>query len=211
MQLDDYASKAAALRAFRTEIELESKKIKLTQVVATPLPQAFQFGETEWFSSYVTPTLGLAFITQAHEPFALPYVGAQFYLWPNRFDEPMWTNGRSDFRRLFGLEVGLGLSGFPKYQSAFGSDDQYRPLSVRYSTPPVLVGLAIQPLPYITTTLGCAFMGRTPSGLSRETPQLFASFFVSITVQLNFFNAIRTLVLDQSAAELKPALFPAGK
>ncbi len=197
--------------ALPSEVDLASQKVMMDPYVQTSVGQAFGFGETEFFSSYVTPTLGLAFILHAHERFALPYVGAQIYLWPNRFDEPMWTNGRSDFRRMFGLEFGLGLSGFPSYNTAFGADNQYRPLSERYSTPPVLLGLAIQPLPYVTTTLGWAFMRRAPTGLVRETPEPFTSFFVSITVQLNFFNAVRTLVLDRNAAELKPALFPASK
>lgn len=207
----DYNDAARELRELPTALDIASKKKIVEAYAQTTVADAFTFGEREWFSSYVTPTLGLAFITQAHEPFALPYVGAQLYAWPNRFDEPMWTNGRSDFRRFFGFELGLGLSGFPKYERSFGTDDQYRPLSERYSTPPLLVGLVLQPLPYISTTLGCAFMTRAPTGLSRETAEPFRSFFVSITVQLNFFNAVRTLVLDQSGAELKPALFPSSK
>lgn len=211
LELAEYDEVAARLRELPAKFDLVSRKVLVEPLAQTPVSQAFGFAQTEFLSSYITPSLGLAYIAQAHEPFALPYVGAQIYLWPNRFDEPMWTNGRSDFRRMFALEVGLGLSGFPKYNSSFGSDDQYRPLSERYSTPPVLLGLAVQPLPYVTTTLGWALMRRTPSGLTRETPELFTSFFVSVTVQLNFFNAVRTLVLDQNSAALKPALFPASK
>lgn len=146
---------------------------------------ALRLDQETWVSSFITPVVGVAVIGGSRA-FAIPYAAAQIYFWPNHVDEPMWTNGRLDLRRLVALEVGLGIT-----RKDFGPDNRYSQLT-DYNTPPFFYGLALQLLPYSTVSVGGALMKVRRSTFEREEPALFHTFYVGFNVELNFFNFVRS-------------------
>jgi len=151
-----------------------------------------EFSTDDWASSHITPVIGGAGIITADRSFMIPYVGAQVFAWPNPVDQPMWTNGAADLRRLFGVELGLGI--MRDGRTGFGPGDRYRNTSL--GLPPVLLGVAIQPIPYVTTSVGVAFMRVQRSPLSAEGDQPFRALYINFSVQLNIFNAVRKLFVN---------------
>lgn len=158
-----------------------------------------EFSTDSWASSHITPVVGGAGIITAAQSFMIPYVGVQVFAWPNPVDQPMWTHGAADLRRLFGVELGLGI---PRTgRSGFGPDDRYR--NTGLGLPPVLLGLAIQPIPYVTTSVGVAFMRVKRSTLGAEIDQPYQALYINFSFQLNIINAVRKLFSGGGYAEAR--------
>ncbi len=169
---------------------------------ATPLGPALELTQNSYVSSFVTPTIGVAILPLADQAFAMPYAAAQIFFWPNHVDEPMWSNGRIDLRRLVAVEVGLGIT-----SRTFGPDDRYHQLTT-YNTPPFLYGLAFQLIPYTTVSVGGALMKVRRSSFAREELALFNTFYVGISVELNFFNLARSRFSAAEYGSAKSVLRP---
>ncbi|CAN93362.1 hypothetical protein predicted by Glimmer/Critica [Sorangium cellulosum So ce56] len=165
----------------------------LKQLSSTPLRTAtidLRVGVTAetWVFHYLTPTVGWSHLSALPGAVWINYLGVQLYLWPNPVDEPMWSNGWSDVNRLFGLEVGVGLSKGP-----FGPEGRYGGLAGS-NLPPIFAGLALQPLPYVTASAGASFLGKRSSTLTQETQDAYVSPYVGLSVQANipdFVAAVR--------------------
>jgi len=178
-RLPEWAGAMAKLDAKFVESRLDFPRRAVT------IEAALRLDQQAWVSSFVTPVVGVAVIGGARA-FAIPYAAAQIYFWPNHVDEPMWTNGRLDLRRLVALELGLGIT-----RPNFGPDNRYAQLT-DYNTPPFFYGLALQLLPYSTVSIGGALMRVRRSTFEREELGLFHTFYVGFNVELNFFNFVRS-------------------
>jgi hypothetical protein len=196
--LDNYF---AELENWDNQREILEREVQILQLSdrypVTAL--TLEFSTETWVSNHITPVIGGAGIITADQPFMIPYVGAQIFAWPNPVDRPMWTNGPADLRRLFGLELGLGIQ--REGRTGFGPNDRY--LNTEFGLPPVLLGLAIQPIPYVTASVGAAFMRVRRSPLSAEQAQPFQALYVNFSFQLNIFNAVRQLFTSNQYAEAR--------
>lgn len=148
--------------------------------IASPLVETkLSVKQDTWIFSYVTLITGFGYITKAVDPFWLNYVGIQLYMWANPVDEPMWVNGKSDWRRLVFLEFAVATK-----NGNFGPDNRFSgPNSP--DVPPLFLGMGLQLLPYTSLSAGAAFLSRRSSTLAQEQPALFVSPYVGLSVQVN--------------------------
>ncbi|MEX1368210.1 MAG: hypothetical protein AB1Z98_34085, partial [Nannocystaceae bacterium] len=142
-------------------------------------PVAYQeLDQTTFVSNHVVPTTGVAllFAGRADEPALAYYGGAQIYLWPNPVNEPMWTRCRAgacpDLLRSFALEVGLTTTATTRIPA------NRTLLGVNGSSVIPLIGAALQPAPYLTSTVGVAFTGQRPLGLEGERWRTVPVFYL---------------------------------
>jgi len=142
------------------------------------------FSVSAGVTQHVTPSVGIALATRPDQAIAIPYGGIKVYPWPNPVDEPMWSNGSIDLRRAFALEIGLGVQ--PK---ELGQDGRFSGPGGG-TIPPVLIGAALQLLPYSTISAGVVLLEARRSTLSLETPRLYPSFYVGASIDANVFDAI---------------------
>jgi hypothetical protein len=149
--------------------------------------------QRSFFDSYVTEVAGVAWLP-GQDSIATAVVGLQMYFYPNLVDEPMWTNGVLDLRRVVGLQVALRASG-----KAYGPDDRYGILP-HSRFPPLFLGGVLQLIPYTTVDLGVALFGYRRSPLTQERADLRAAFYIGVSAQFNFAGIIRRLAQGTSPA-----------
>lgn len=153
------------------------------------LPAQIRMTNKDFITSYVTPTLGYG--TLMGRDAALYYGGVQVFFWPNPVDEPMWSHGSDDWRRLFAVELGMALSKDP-----FGPQKQYSGFD---SVPPVFLGIALQPAPYATFSFGRTWFSARQTSLPQEQPETASSFYYGFSVQANVPDIIRSIAVGSSA------------
>lgn len=135
-----------------------------------------QLDTNTWFAHYVVPTLGLAWLER--DGFAQSYVGFEFFGWANRADEPMWSNGWADWRRLLAVELGFALG-------ARGLGPEGRIDGPVGALPPVFVGVAAHVLPYGSVSVGQALLRRRRTGLPGERGPVAGRLYVGASLQIN--------------------------
>ena len=150
-----------------------------------PLDAPAQMTQKTFFTTYVTPVVGYADYLTTSENFWVPYVGVQTFFFPNPVEEPMWSNGASDWRRLLAVELGVA----PK-SSGFGPSNRYATVN---GVPPFFMGLALQVIPYVTLSGGYAVLGTKSNELSQAATKTIGSFYVAASVQANVPDLIRAL------------------
>jgi hypothetical protein len=193
-RLRDYARPLEALASLDT-IAIENS-LKTTSFSNAPLKMSVDMSQKTFITSYVTVIVGSARLLSAEQPFSTAYTGVQIYLFPNPIDEPMWTNGWSDVGRLVGVELGVA----PKTDN-FGPGN-------RYTSPPkfplpVFVGLAAQPVPYVTLSVGRYWAGYRSTPLSQEEPQSIGGCYFGASVQANVPDLIRALAMGGANSSTK--------
>lgn len=146
--------------------------------------QGISFSRQSFFSQYITPTVGVGFITRPADPIPIAYLGAKVYLWPNSVDEPLWivNSAAADVRRIPAFELGFGLS-----KQGLGDSGRYMGL-LAGAFPPVFLGLSLQLLPYTTLSGGFVFMESRRSTLGQEVPHSFVSPYLSVGLDPNFID-----------------------
>jgi hypothetical protein len=190
--LSPFSALAQALdgvKVQRTRLATDTSNmvVVLDQVKDATVPLAGELSMTQktFFTSYVTPIVGYADFATTNQSFWEPYVGIQVYLFPNPVDEPMWTNGKSDFRRLFSLELGACTQG-----GTFGPQSRYTTMN---GVPPVFAGLAAQPIPYVTASIGGALLGTKSNELPQAATSVVGSLYFGLSVQANVPDTVRSL------------------
>jgi hypothetical protein len=156
--------------------------------------------QSGWFDHYVTTYTGYARLHSAADPFWFQQTGLQLYFWPNPVEEPMWANGLRDWRRLFALELGMGMS-----TGRFGPLDRYSGFTPS-GTPPLLMGLAVQLLPYTTVSTGMTFLHARQTSLGTEKPRFGVQSYFGGSVQINVVGIIRNLATSDKPATTKGEL-----
>ncbi len=138
-----------------------------------------------FFTQYVTPAVGYINLFTDDGGVSSSYVGVQVSLWPNPINDPMWSNGLDDLRRLFGLEVGISTS------KSLGADGRYSGFDG--ALPPAFMGVYVQPIPYVTVSAGGALMGVRRSTLDEERWQNMLTPYVAVAVEANVPDVVRAL------------------
>ena len=183
-RLADYGRARAQLAELDTKAAVDN--LSVSRWADAPLHLKVDMSQKTFVTTYVTLVVGSARFLNVPEPFSTLYTGVQIYLFPNPIDEPMWTNGTSDARRLVGLELGFVPKG-----ARFGPGD-------RYTTPPKFpitpfVGLSLQPIPYGTISLGRFWAGSRSTALPQQAPQLVGGWYFGASVQANIPDLVRAL------------------
>lgn len=182
---------------YATVIDLQQLLAVTVVNIAARQPEiVVQGGQQSWLFNYITLTTGFNCILDATQPFWLHQAGLQIYFWPNLFEEPMWTNGIYDFRRLVFLEVGVGSSIGP-----FGPEGRFSGppgINALSPVPPFFLGAGLQLLPYTSLSAGVAFIGRRSSTLTQEETVFRASPYIGLSVQVNIPDAIKFLSKSKS-------------
>jgi len=173
--LDAIAGIAADLldahQAWRDAI-LVAQAVKVTEVRSEA---RIGFTQETWIGSYLTPSLGYAYV-----PFAgttLLYAAVQFHVVPNPVDDPQWSHHGHDWPRAFALEIG-----FAPDAGSFGPDGR---LDGPWSLPPVFFGLAFHPIPYVSLTGGFTLDDLRTTTLVGQRREVDAFGFVAVTLQAN--------------------------
>jgi hypothetical protein len=167
----------------------------LEKVVAGPsatLSQRGKLTQESWFDSYFTTFVGRAYVNTPTANISEWYLGVQVFGWANPIDEPMWSNGADDFRRFFGLELGI----IP--QGSFGPGDRFSGFAGG-STPALLFALAAQPLPYVTISGGGVRLHEKQSRIEGEASTAHTRWFVGLSLQANVPGIVRRIVTDSGA------------
>ncbi|XXF74991.1 hypothetical protein P2318_18130 [Myxococcaceae bacterium GXIMD 01537] len=176
----------------------------VTETIKSPVVNPPTVGATlnqgTWFDHYVTAHTGYARLVSAADPFWVQQAGIQLYLWPNPVEEPMWSNGWRDWRRLVALELGAGLT-----TGRFGPLNRYSGFTSS-GTPPLFVGAAFQLLPYTTVSTGVTLLHARQTSLDSERPRFMAQHYLGGSVQLNVVGIIRNLAAGKAAATTKGSL-----
>ncbi len=209
---DEVETRAGQLATHLAALDTEMKKVNAAFIDTEleiggrlrSIDMALQLDQAAYVSSFVTPAVGVAFIP-GPQTFAIPYAAAQIFFWPNHVDDPMWSNGRLDLRRLVAAEIGLGITA-----KNFGPDDRFMQLT-NYNTPPVLYGLAFQLIPYSTFSIGGALMKVRRSTFAGEETSLISTLYLGLTVELNFFNLARGQFSGGNYSSAKAVLAPGLK
>lgn len=170
-----------------------------SQVAATPLDPFGGFKQKSYFDHYVTTTVGAVGAQIGGRHTVLPMVAVHLYAAPNPVNEPMWTNGASDFGRLFSLDIGVGLATLledptasltdPTVLSAgFGPERRY---SGPGKGPPWFLGVGLQLLPYVSVSGGMLLFEGTASGLGTERNRLQVAGAWTATAEINLVGLVR--------------------
>lgn len=190
--IEAYIDAAGAWTANEDAMTVQITKISTEHPRRTPFSIQGRVTQETFFDNYVTPYLGRSILVMPGENTGMTYAGIQVYLWPNDVREPMWSNGSSDIRRLAGLELGVGL-----LEGDFGEDNRFSGVG---PLPPLFLGAALHTLPYVTLSLGASLMDRRQSALLPGTSDVFASFYVGLTAQLNAVGIVRNLTSGRGAS-----------
>ncbi|MGK3963709.1 hypothetical protein WMF38_05980 [Sorangium sp. So ce118] len=153
---------------------------------------ASRFTQQTYVETYMTPFLGYAWAVKPGTDFDIPYVGIHVTAFPDPVAEPMWSNGRRDWRRLPALELGVAVS-----SPSYGDGGRF---SGPWGLPPLFVGISHQFIPWVTASGGVVLMQYRRTTLSTERAEIYSSFYLAFTAQLNFVNIIRTLAIGGSTA-----------
>lgn len=175
-----------------TKIEVTSGKPTLVSIPSDLTQQTF-------VSSHVIPSTGLALLfprARADEPPSLAYYGGvQIYPWPNPVTDPQWSRCRRhqacpDALRLFALELALTTTATTTATTRVPANRGLHGVNGSAAIP--LLGLALQPLPYLTGTLGMALTGERALGVEGERWKTVPVFYLGISVQANVPGIIRS-------------------
>jgi len=177
----------AALKAWDPELAKVKEILASSNIVAVDV--SLGLNPRTWIFSFITPTVGYA--TTA-DSFGIPTLALQLYLFPNSADEPMWTNGVRDLRRVLSVELGVA----PKTKQ-FGPDDRY---SGPGELPPLLAGVGVHLIPYTTLSGGALFVDAKRTTLAAERAELHPLFYFSASVQTNVPDIISALVSGKVTA-----------
>jgi hypothetical protein len=180
----DYARPLAVLADLDTKAV--DRNLSTTSYSETPLRVKVDMSQKTFVTSYLTLVAGSARYLSEERAFSSLYTGVQIYFFPNPIDEPMWTNGVADIRRLVSVELGV----VPKTQK-FGPDGRYE--APPHLPLPFFAGVAIQPIPYGTLSFGRYWAGRRTTALAQEAPQWVDGFYLGASVQANIPDLIRAL------------------
>jgi hypothetical protein len=161
-----------------------NKTLRLDEY-GTGLGLQVQMSQKTFLTTYITPIVGFTYYASTSQGFWEPYVGIQVYAFPNPVDEPMWSNGSADLRRLFSLELGAGTEA-----SGFGPGGRYATLN---GVPPIFVGLAAQAIPYVTGSIGWSLLGTRSNELQQASTTIIDSLYFGLSVQANVPDIIRGL------------------
>ena len=140
-----------------------------------------------WVFSFLVPTVGYA---TTSDDFGIPIVALQLYAFPNAADEPMWTNGSRDWRRVLSLELGI----VPKTDD-FGPNDRF---SGPGDLPPVVIGFGVHLIPYVTLSMGALLVDAKRSTLPEETATLHPLFYFSAALQANIPDIVASLITGKN-------------
>jgi hypothetical protein len=191
--LEGYLAAVKTWREGEGAMTVELTKISTELPRRTPLVVQSRLTQETFFDTYVTPYLGRSALIKPGEDIGMTYAGIQVYLWPNDVAEPMWMNGAADMRRLVGLEIGVGLE-----TGDFGEGARF---SGPGPLPPIFVGAAVHGLPYLTLSLGASILDRRRSALIPETRDMYASFYMGLTAQLNAIGIVRNLTSGRGSSK----------
>lgn len=181
----------ATWRGAKKDIEARWTELRLTSPrrvirVETRLTQQ------RFITNYLTPFIGRAAAIKPGDDLGMTYLGLHLTLYPNLIDEPMWSNGfTTDLYRLLSLEVGMAFEAPTDGAGRFKGPGPLNPL---------FLGLALQPIPYVTGSVGVAFMERRTSPLATEETQFYPSFYVGVSAEVNFLDGVRKLAIGKGTA-----------
>lgn len=183
----------SVLTAKVTELSIESP-------LTAPIAAVARIDQKAFFDLFVTPFLGRAQVIHPGTDFALTYLGIHINPFPNDVVEPMWINRNEDWRRFVALELGVAVE-----PSGYGDKGRYSGPGV---FPPLLAGVALNVLPYVTVSSGFVWMESRRSVLSTERAVFTPAFYLGLTADLNVVGAVRNLFVGRSyatvALEKKP-------
>jgi hypothetical protein len=152
--------------------------------------------QKRWFDTYFSPVVGRANVVAPSASFSEWYLGMLIFPWANSVDEPMWINGAEDLRRLLAVELAVipttGTYGPDKRFSGFDGPGTF----------PVMIGVALQPLPYVTASFGGIRQAEQQTRVVGEEPKEHWRPYFGLAVQGNVPGLVRALS-TKSAAELK--------
>lgn len=179
------------LRNVATAVDSKAALEKMQQQPSTKLVSsvatASELSRETWFAQYVVTTVGIATVQNTAEPFFVNYYGFKVYPWANRVDEPK-SILNSGWHRLLSVELAL----VPNLNT-FGPSKRFQGLA-QGAVPPLMLGVAFQPFPYVTVSTGAIFMESRRSVLDKETASPFISPYFAVALDLN--------ILDVAAAAL---------
>lgn len=156
------------------------------------LPIPLRDGEMtarQWAGSYLTPVTGAALVPWlVHSTLiAKPYAGFQMHFSPSPVDDPLWTHGRSDWRRAFAFEIGAMTT-----TSAFGSDNRFTGLG-KGSFPPVFASFDVHLIPYTSVGIGGVLFEARSTTLAQQDARVVAVPVLTLNVQANLPDVIHGL------------------
>jgi hypothetical protein len=180
-------------KAWNAAPQVIREKTTITwQAVSYRVDRRTGLTQQRWFDTYFTPVVGRAMVFGRSANFGEWYTGLQFFAYANAINEPMWTNGCDDLRRLIGVE----LAAIPKTGS-FGPNGRFsRDEDVGLAW---MLGAVLQPLPYTTVSGGGVWISERESRLAAENPSAHFAWYVGLAVQANVPGIIRTLANPATA------------
>jgi hypothetical protein len=196
--LNDVANMKAAMDAWRgaqSRIEASWEEIRIQSPIHA-VRVGMRLTRESFTTQYISPFVGHAVAIKPGDDLGMNYFGIHVTLYPNSVDEPMWTNGRGDIRRLPSLEIGMSLESPLGASGRFKGPGKFNPL---------FFGLALQPLPYLTTSVGACLMERRTSTITQEVTQFYGSFYVGFSAELNFLDGVRKLAVGPAATFVQAA------
>lgn len=183
-----YAEKAKAWNEVTADLRTTLATTVVKAPSGKPLDARAAMTAEKWVWSYVTPVTGWAYLPALSGVAMTGLIGVQVYFYPNSVDEPMWSNGfAADLHRLFSVQAAIGTSRGP-----FGADGRYGGFA-NANLPPLFLGLAAQPIPYVTLSAGAAFMSQRSSTLVQERQTLHVSPYFSVAVQANIPDMVAAI------------------
>ncbi|MDC0748921.1 hypothetical protein [Polyangium mundeleinium] len=179
--LNNLRNSAVQAQTYKTDLEgrtqLSSTKLASTINVANRIDR------NAWFGQHVVTTVGVANVINSAAPLWVNYYGFKLYFWANPVDQPRWVGSPMWYRNL-SLEFAI----VPNLDT-FGSSGRYQGLS-KGDIPPLMVGAAIQPVPYITLSAGAIFMESRQTVLPQERASTFISPYVAFAADLNLLDFV---------------------
>jgi len=163
--------------------QLTKVTVMVASIRLTSIDASLGLSPKTWVFSFLTPTVGYA---TTSDSFGIPTLALQLYFFPNSADEPMWSTGARDLRRIFSVELGIA----PKTDS-FGPDKRY---SGPGDLPPFFVGAGFHVIPYTALSLGALFADAKRTTLATEKASLHPVFYFGASVQTNIPDIISLLV-----------------
>ena len=163
---------------------------------ATELKASMQ--QTDFFTQYLIPSVGVAFINTPEGLLPSGYVALQAYFFPNPVNDLMWSHGCDDWRRIFAVEFGISMLS--------GNMDPLKRYTglLTLGNRPVFLGAVLQPLPYTSISLGASFFTARMTTLPQETLQTTAAFYFSLSVQANVFDLLRKALANEGVSAINP-------
>ncbi|WP_437547443.1 hypothetical protein WME97_45850 [Sorangium sp. So ce367] len=174
---------AVQAQAYKTALQGRTQLSSTT--IASTINVAGKVDRNAWFGQHVVTTVGIANVVNSAEPLWVNYYGFKLYPWANPVDEPRWVGSPGPYRNL-SLELAL----VPNV-NAFGSSGRYQGVS-KGDIPPLMAGLALQPVPYVTISGGLIFMEIRRTVIPQETASTFVSPYLAFAADINLLDLAAT-------------------